>query len=256
MLRRVEDLIGFAVQASDGEAGEVDDLYFDGEEWVVRYFVVSTGGWLSGRKVLLSPEALLPLVWEKRAFPTRLTREQIENSPEVDLDRPVSRQQLGTLHDYYHWPVYWTGTVPMGHPPAGTYSATAMQAQAELSEEERAATEIGGENPHLRSAREVLRYRVCAEDGNIGHISDLLVDEADWNVHYLIVNTEEWLIGRHVLVSKDWVDRIDWPDSCFYVTITREQVKDSPEYDPQRPVSREYERDIHEYYGVPGYWMW
>ena len=50
MLRNVKDLRGYAIRATDGVIGRVDDFYFDDEDWGVRYLVVDTGGWLSGRK--------------------------------------------------------------------------------------------------------------------------------------------------------------------------------------------------------------
>ena len=55
MLRNSKDLEGCAIGATDGTIGEMKDLYFDDEAWVIRYFVVSTGAWLANRKILLSP---------------------------------------------------------------------------------------------------------------------------------------------------------------------------------------------------------
>ena len=49
-----------------GLIGEVDDLYFDDEDWAIRYLVVDTGGWLSGRKVLISPVAIGHPDWMAR----------------------------------------------------------------------------------------------------------------------------------------------------------------------------------------------
>ena len=58
MLRSIKDLEGYAVGATDGTIGHVEDFYFDDRAWVVRYLVVEAGAWLSSRKVLISPIAI------------------------------------------------------------------------------------------------------------------------------------------------------------------------------------------------------
>ena len=56
MLRRLRDLEHWAVLSSDGhDLGTIEDFYFDDERWTIRYVVVKTGRWLTGRTVLLSP---------------------------------------------------------------------------------------------------------------------------------------------------------------------------------------------------------
>ncbi|MFO7742354.1 MAG: PRC-barrel domain-containing protein, partial [Anaerolineae bacterium] len=92
MLRPVDRLYGFTVAAVDGDAGTVRDLYFDDQEWIVRYFVVHTGGWLGGRRVLISPVAVAETGWDQRQLRVRLSRSEVEQSPDIDLDKPVSRQ--------------------------------------------------------------------------------------------------------------------------------------------------------------------
>jgi uncharacterized protein YrrD len=81
MKRNLKSLIGFTMGATDGEIGKVRDFYFDDHSWTIRYLVVETGGWLSGRKVLISPEAVLKENRDKHVFPVNLTMEQIKNSP-------------------------------------------------------------------------------------------------------------------------------------------------------------------------------
>src|ERR1019366_7117855 len=82
MLRNVKDLQGYAIGATDGAIGTVDDRYFDDEGWAIRYLVVDTGGWLSGRKVLISPVAIGPPDWLHQVLPVSLTKAQVEKSPD------------------------------------------------------------------------------------------------------------------------------------------------------------------------------
>ncbi len=92
MLRNVKDLRGYAIAASDGVIGKVDDLYFDDDDWAIRYLIVDTGNWLSGRKVLISPLAIGRPDWLGQQLPVSLTKAQIERSPDIDTRKPVSRQ--------------------------------------------------------------------------------------------------------------------------------------------------------------------
>lgn len=92
MLRKLTDLRGYAIRATDDFIGTVSDFYFDDEDWGVRYLVVDTGKWLSGRKVLISPLAIGPPDWMTRVLPVGLTKAQVERSPDIDTRKPVSRQ--------------------------------------------------------------------------------------------------------------------------------------------------------------------
>ena len=191
-----------------------------------------------------------------RNIPVELTKRQIEDSPDVDLAQTVSQQALADLHAYYGWPAYWAGSVPMGSVHAGAYTAPAAAQEFPAERRRRQTTEPEEWQPHLRSAREVIGYGIQAQDGGIGHASDMFVEEESWTIRYLLVDTQPWWPGKHVLVSIDWVTSLDWAEGEFVVNVTKDKIHDSPEYDPQKPVSRRYEQDLHEYYGVPGYWMW
>jgi uncharacterized protein YrrD len=256
MLRRVEKLYGFVIRAKDGHVGKVDDFYFDDEHWSVRYMVVNTGSWLSERRVLISPHALEPPLWEEEVLPVDLTREQVEKSPDIDLDKPVHLQQLAELHDHYGWPTFWGGSPMLGMATPSAYPM--IWAEAEMGDQsthpgERPPEQRRGD-PHLRSAREVAGYHVEAKDGEIGHVEDFFVSDAEWCIRYILVNTRNWLPGRRVLVAPEWTERISWVESKIYLSHTREQVKGSPEYDPSRPISRDYESDLYLHYNWPGYW--
>ncbi|MBK9166200.1 MAG: PRC-barrel domain-containing protein [Bryobacterales bacterium] len=109
-------------------------------------------------------------------------------------------------------------------------------------------------DPHLRSVREVSGYRIRAADGEIGRVADFIVDTDGWAIRYLVVDTRNWLPGRKVLVAPRWVQSIDWGDRLVHVRLHREDIKNSPEFDPNEPVNREYEARLYDYYGRPRYW--
>ena len=178
-------------------------------------------------------------------LPVSLTREQIRNSPDVETDRPVSRQKETELTDYYAWPAYWTPVAPVNQ---------AARAVAEtLAEAERART--AEEDPHLRSYREVTGYRIEATDDPIGHVEDFIVDDAIWVIRYFVVDTKNWLPGRKVLAWPQLISSVSWHDRRVHVDLDRETIKSSPEYEPGRPVARDYEIRLYEHYGRRGYWL-
>ncbi len=265
MLRQSSDLIGYTVEARDGLIGNIADLLFDDRTWTLRWAVVDTGDWISGRQVLLPPSVFGAPDAAARRFPVDLTREQVENAPEIAEDEPVSRQRETELYSHYGWLPYWyPGYDPLvgapGYPgsmplPGGAGPAVPPQAGGVARVPPEAAT---AENPdgdsHLRSIGAVTEYYIHATDGDIGHIEEFLIDDADWSIRYFVVDTRNWWPGKMVLISPRWITGINWDDSHASVDLTREQVRSSPEYDPSRALERADEERLHRHYGAPNYW--
>lgn len=238
----ISSTIGYAIRATDGDLGKVDEFYFDDQTWTIRYIVAETGNWLSGRKVLISPIAFGKPEIESRTFSVNLTCAQVRSSPDIDTKRPIHRQHEIELHEYYQWP--WRGDY------GGTFGTTPLPLSAdEAILEQEDATSKRGDDPHLRSTRQVIGYHIHATDGEIGHVEDFLVDDENWTIRFLVVDTRNLLPGKKVLLSPQWINRVEWADSSVYFVLPRESVENSPEFDPSRPISREYEAFLIEHYG-------
>lgn len=248
MLRSMKQILGYHIHARDGEIGHVRDVYFDDASWRTRYLVVDTGTWLPGREVLISPAAIGMPDWQSHTVPVHLTQGQIEESPPITADRPVSRQEEQQLAGFFDWPVYWYGT-PMMAP--GTVPPAAARDKNDKADPAQAGPP---EDPHLRSLREVIGYHIHAEDGTIGHVEDMIGHTDGWPIRYLIVDTKNWLPGRKVLLAPLWAESFSWASREVLVGLTREQIEQSPEFDPSTPVNREYEAHLYDYYGMPTYW--
>ncbi len=240
MLRSVRSLRGFTIRANDGHIGKVHTLLFDAHTWAIRYLVVDTGSWLPGRKVLIAATSLGRPRWLERVFPVALTREQVRNAPEIDADKPVSRQREIELHAYYDWIPYWglgsdwVGAVPVPTP----------------AEREALETAARGD-PNLHSAREVIGYRIHAQDGPIGHLEDFIVTDGDWVIRYLVADTRNWLPGRHVLLSPRWVRQMSWEQREVWIEVSRQKVcrcPPCPDLDADRgSAGREYEVEVFDF---------
>ena len=100
----------------------------------------------------------------------------------------------------------------------------------------------------LRSMKDLQDYAIGASDGNIGHVKDFLFDDGDWVIRYLVVEAGTWLSSRQVLISPIAIDQPNWEKKILAASITREQVKNSPDIDTHKPVSRQHEISYVRYY--------
>ena len=248
MLRSIKALHGYTVLAKDGEIGKVHDFYFHDDTWVIRYLVVDTGHWLPGRQVLLTTGALGQPNWEELTFPVALTRQQVEKSPEVDADEPVSRQQEMDLHNYYGWPFYWV------EPATGTWPPYVAPLPAPVPAEPSVSARKEHADPHFRSQREVTGYHIHASDGELGHVEDFIADDALWVIRYMVVHAGKWPPAKKVLIAPQWLGEIRYAEREVNVSLTREKILNCPEFDPSAAVNREYEERLYDYYGRPIYW--
>jgi len=222
-------------------------------EWLVDFEAVDTGKWLPDRQVLIAPASIRHVNWNDRALEVALTREQVKGSPDVDTHRPVSRQYEVGFAGYYGYPLYWGG--PAMAEVGGYPGPLAEQRMASAIAEEEALRSERGEDSHLRSVIVVKGYHIHATDGEIGHVESFLIDDEDWVIRYLVVDTSNWWGGRRVLMAPAWIRSVNWNESTVSVDLTRDAIKHSPEYGPAGLVNRPYEEGLHRHYGVAGYWM-
>jgi hypothetical protein len=252
MLRRVRDFEDWTVSSRDGdEVGTVRDSYFDDERWTVRYVVVDAGSWLAPNPILISPMAIERLDADRSRLDVRLTREQIRQAPSAGTERPLSRRFEAAYAGYYGYPWYWTGPALWGpYPMPAEFAAGAPPAEGSRTPSHQ---EQDTEDSHLRSVNEVVGYHLQALDGEIGHIDDFMVDGQSWTVRYLVIDTSNWIGGRIILVSPEWVRRVEWPNRLVYLDMTTDAIRNSPEYNPTTELTGDYEERLHEHYKRPAY---
>jgi hypothetical protein len=242
MLRSLKELERYKVSATDGDIGSVADFLMDDRRWVIRYLVVDTGGFLGGRRVLITPMAFRQADYSASRFRLKLTMERVENSPSANLDLPVSRQYERMYSNYYGYPYYWghEGLWGRGRNPSG------MAPDAPS-----VPLNPPGEPPsdaHLRSAKAVTGHHIEATDGSIGHVKDFIIDDETWAVRYMVIATSNWWPGKSVLIAPEWTTRISWLDRKIYLAITRDAVKSSPTWSATYPVERDYEALLYRHY--------
>ena len=247
MLRQGLAFKGYSIEATDGKIGVVSDFLFDETTWKLRWLVVDAGNWLKDRKLLLHPSAIQKADMDIGALLVALTRAQVEQSPGIETDAPVSRQMEQGLHTYYNVDPLW------GDTRSGAQGMTVSAAN--LAIVEKAARDRSHADPHLRSLLEVSGYAIDATDGPIGHIESFLIDDVDWDVRYLVADTSNWWFGRHVLLSPASVGEISWDTRQVRLNLTGYKIKGSPPWDPTGLLDRAYERLLHAYYDWPARYL-
>lgn len=277
MLRRMNSLVKCSVRAADGAIGRVTDAYFDDEQWAIRYLVVDTGMWL-GWHVLIAPQSIADMDWDGGTIDVALTREQVERSPRADLQHPLSRLYETEFYTHFGYPPYWDapptwgmGPISPGLAPDPTIAAVRAQAAAEAAPAtpaveprtpavpmvpERASTDLtetgepvvaSAADSHVHSWREVKGYHIHANDGEIGHVDDLFVDQNTWLIRFIEIDTSNWIGGKSVLVPRHALREVSWPDSLIHVSLTRDQVYNSPRTD-EAHLTGALEQELDEYY--------
>lgn len=201
MLYALKTLMGYPALATDGETGHVRDFLLDDQTWKVRYLVVDVGSWLHRHEVVLPITALEAPDWEKKRCHVRLSRQQIHDSPDVDSEKPVSRQQELAMRDYFGPLACWIDSeFGFATMPTGVRYPAHLAGDA-----------------HLRSAAHMMGYRVVATDGEIGELEGLMMDEASWHLGYLDVKAGGWLQNRSVLIPTDWIKSVSWAEFRIFL---------------------------------------
>ena len=263
MLRNTKDLENYSIKATDGEIGHVKDFFFDDDAWAIRYLVVDAGSWFSSRKVLISPISIDPSNRTDSTLLLSITKEQVKNSPNIDTEQPVSRQNEEQYLGYYGYPSYWGGAGMWGGgmypfamvPGYAGYGLDRAEREREMEAHLRAErARHRNDDPHLRSSNAVIGYHIHATNGEIGHVAGYLVDEQTWAIRYFVVDTSNWWMGHKVLVAPEWITGVHWSDKTVSVDLSRESVKAAPLYEPDTAWSRQSDLDLYGHYGRAGYW--
>jgi hypothetical protein len=240
--RRISDTTKLTLYGSDGHVGAVREFYFDDQTWSVRYLVLRTGGWLLGRDVLIPPIAIEGIDDSNASIRIRLRKEQIEQAPPIEKEKPISRQYEETYYRYFGWAPYWQpGPSVWGNPFPYPETPTMSLDKSLVSE--------SPERSHLRSSVEVTDYQVQATDGAIGHIEDLVFDDEEWIVRYVEVDTRNWLPGKKVLVPTGRITQIDWHSQSVSMSLTQQAIQSAPPYDPSQLITPDYEIRLFTHYG-------
>jgi len=181
----------------------------------MRYLVVDIGKLLHRRKVLISPTAIVGIDRTSKVASLKHSIDQIKNSPDIDVDKPVYRQLEEQLLNYYGWVAHWT-------PRSG------------LSERQSEPVPTG--DTHLRSMNNVCKYAVMAFDGRVGSIDDFVVDPNGWRIPLVILDTRHYLSATQVVIPAPRLKGVRVEDREISIDMNKADVSAAPHFDPVRQL--------------------
>jgi len=259
MLNKAKALKNYKLNCIDGEIGKVKDFYFEDQTWFIKYLIVNTGNWLIGRQVLISPSSIISVNTEEEYIKTNLTKQQIEDSPSLESDKPVSLQFQEDYYGYYGLPVHAAGLGYAGGYGLGfSEGENVMPIQTRQDSEEKMNSDMAEKNnwdPHLRSTHNVTGYEIQAVDGKIGHVDDFIIEDEVWRIQYIEIDTKNWIPGRKILISTNWIKSISWDDFTVFVNLYCGEIKQAPEYTEETILNRDYEIKLYRHYNRKIDWV-
>jgi uncharacterized protein YrrD len=245
MLRTARQLEHCELRAPNGPAGHVTDLLLDPQRWTVRHLVVATGGWLEPHDVMVPVDAFRPGGNERR-IETTMNADEIVHCPSAE---PEAQSEGYAGSEYYDWPGYW------GAPGFGDGFLIGLSGwplpPAALDAARRRATSVDAEREHERSAHALTGRRIEANDGEIGHIDDFVVDDASWRIRAIVVDTRNWWPGKKVAVPPELIDEISPREGKIYVNLTRAAIANRPAFHLRAPLGLDQTDQLHAHHGWP-----
>jgi sporulation protein YlmC with PRC-barrel domain len=193
MQKTLSDLRRLTIAATDGNLGSVVDLCFDDRSWTLRYLVVDAGSWFPDRWVLISPISVRVWAPDPSILRSALSKTQLKISAEA-------------------------------HIPNGRPERSPQPYALEHAIRDRA---LAGGEAHLQVATAAIGYTIQTEDGTIGHVQDILVDDKAWAIRYLLVDTTNKWAGKRVLVAPEWLIDVSRDGSKTFFSIVT-AVCDAP----------------------------
>lgn len=257
MLRKLKDLKGFTVHAKDDDLGKAKDFYFDQQHFIIRYLVVDTGNWLQHQKTLISTDSFAKIDYENKEIIVDLNSDELEEAPGIDENKAISKVMEEKLVKYFDWPLYWRiSSDNLQSAQAGNLIRNELL-KLENSTDQRSKLKEEAVDSNLRSFNEIRGYHIQAQDKEFGHLEDLFVDEENWIVRYLLIDTRNILPGKNVLIAPEWLQNISWDQQKIFVNKTKKAIKEAPEYKEEKTdylVDRDYEKKLYDHYDEFKYW--
>lgn len=242
MKHSLKNILEYFIETTDGMKGKIKDLLFDEDKWAIRYIDADFGNLFKDKRVLVPVDAIIDPLWYNNKFPLKTTKEKIENSPAPEDKPTVSRMYEKKLIEYYGYPTYWSaGNMPPS--PAGAFfPPRPLNVPKNKIRDKEPETK-------LRSFNEVKGYHIRAIDDTLGHVEDIIIDDFDWQLVYLVIDTSNWMPwSKKVILAISWMEEINYLKEEVKINLTTDTIKNAPDYDPSQPIEMAYEKAISNYY--------
>ena len=247
MLQSVKQIIDRPIRTTDGMIGKSVDAYFDDYFWVLRYLVLDTGTWLSRQRILLPPAVLGRPDWTAEYIPVALTKNQMAERLGLENNGQFSpKKRKHTPHSHVSPPQETDSALLPGPRPPGLD----LKGKSVLDKPGASQPETQDE-PHLRSAKEIMGYNVQTMDSAVpGFLDDLIIDDSNWEIPYLVVDARDWLAKKEVLVTPQHICSISWKEHVVHLNLWQDSVKKCPTYHGS-PITHDLQKEMVDKSGLP-----
>jgi hypothetical protein len=246
LLRSLNLTRGARLAAQDGDAGAIQDFLFSDDDWVVRYLVASLPGPM-GRRILISPIALEEVTAEPGEFRVRLPLEQLEQTPDIDADEPITRAWENAYFRFYAWPVYWGGGGATGFWGGSQFPGVLMGAPVPAEPAPAPPEAEAEQESRLHSAAGLRGYAVLAATGEeLGQVDDFVMDDATWRLAFVGVFSG----GRRVLVPIECFARGAWAERRMNTHVTPQALESAPNWEPLEIIPADYESRVRAHFAA------
>lgn len=209
----------FELNAFDGRIGQARDFYVTDKNWTVRYLIARFGSWLSEHRVLLPVYFVDRIQSPENAIAVALTKLQVRHAAPVESKRLVSKQHRLDVRLKFR-------------ELAGSVLRVALRQDADsyaAFKNNPPARREDGEDCHLNSCEELTAgYTLSAVDGRVGSIADLIIDDHEWRVRYLVVETGVLFSRKLILVPARLVHTISFAKHEILFNAMRSSLKTVP----------------------------
>jgi hypothetical protein len=237
MMRKASEFYDKPIYAVDGEAGKLQGLLFydDDRSWKIRYLVVELGGWFKLKRMLVLPVTLAS--FDGALLKVQLTKDEICKCPDSGFCNPVNIPQKERTETLFN--------------AARIFSGLCDGSGAALFPILASANDLNADkiwNRHLRSSREISRYKINTDDGVAGNIEDLLIDDRFWIIRFLLVIPSEKLGKETRMVAAYLVEKLDMATGTLYLECGSDYMMRCLMFDPVSHVNVSYEDFLKNYH--------
>lgn len=228
MIRSYKQMQRTKIRALDGPIGTLRDIYFDDTSWRIQYLVIELGSWFTGKDVVIPPSVFSP--YDGISLNVELTKLELKSCPdEKDILLKVSQDFRNQSFVNYFCSA---GASLYGGPLIIPPMTKKFNHGAII-------------NPHLHSCTDLLNYMIKGSDGNIGLLSDILIDDSVWKIRFVVGIIKSLSEKYEKLIENKLIDTIDNSNLLIKVSLDSKHIIKNPNFDTSKHVDRSYEL-IHE----------